>query len=440
MADLALRLTIFVASPNDVAEERDVVESVVEEMKEDCARQRLLLQTFRWEKQPTPGAEPPQTITNRYLRSSELTVVILGSRLGSIVEGNGKETGTLQEFRLAGESVSKGLSDNVFVYFRRSKNGGRVSNNGAGEVNAFREHLMQSNQVFFVDYESIEAFRKRIRTDLRKWIEGWYSVPSICDYAARRGVPTAVSVDQLAENRMSDASRVFNVDFADERCARLGKLAVSLYQTGANAGFTLSTADWPWIYDDRFIRTSAAAENTCSIAGQLVPVRPLLVRRESISFSHNEWFYLFCAVGLVSSLLAREVDAVARRPYPNPVHQYLKALSQAHRPEIVQVLRSWLLNDDGATTGKPIARNFAAYVLGMLVATEAQDELAQAIREDSGEDVKIYAIAALGKLRARRQLPVLVDVFNQSLPNDAQIRDMAAQAVCRTIGFLNYEL
>jgi len=33
-----------------------------------------------------------------------------------------------------------------------------------------------------------------------------------------------------------------------------------------------------------------------------------------------------------------------------------------------------------------------------------------------------------------------VDVFNQSAPNDGEIRDMAAQAVCRMIGFLNYEM
>ena len=145
-------------------------------------------------------------------------------------------------------------------------------------------------------------------------------------------------------------------------------------------------------------------------------------------------------MGLVPAILEGNFEAVSFRPYVNAVHQYFKYFSHQEKARITDVLRRWLVNADGVTYGKPIARNFSAYELGMIGAIEAQDDLAEAIQDDPGRDVKLYSIASIGKLRARPQLPLLVNVFNQSAPNDGEIRDMAAQAVCRMIGFLDYEM
>ena len=61
MVDLALHLKVFIASPSDVVEERDTAEKVIAELKEESARQRLLLQSFRWERRPH-GYGRPQTL------------------------------------------------------------------------------------------------------------------------------------------------------------------------------------------------------------------------------------------------------------------------------------------------------------------------------------------------------------------------------------------
>lgn len=60
MADLALRLKVFVASPRELMAERDIVERLVGAQASECQRHRLLLQCFRWENGVTPGYERPQ--------------------------------------------------------------------------------------------------------------------------------------------------------------------------------------------------------------------------------------------------------------------------------------------------------------------------------------------------------------------------------------------
>jgi hypothetical protein len=133
-------------------EERNIAETVIDELKEESARQRLLLQPFRWENQPH-GYGRPQTVLNRELRSAELTIVILWSKLGSVINGC-SETGSQQELRIAGELVTEGRSDDVFVYFRNLRN--HPTNGDPHEVERvrhFRENLEKTNNLLFSEYE-----------------------------------------------------------------------------------------------------------------------------------------------------------------------------------------------------------------------------------------------------------------------------------------------
>lgn len=439
MVDLALRLKVFIASPSDVMEERDIAEKVIAELSEESARQRLLLQSFRWERHPR-GYGRPQTVLNRELRSAELTIVILWSKLGSVVEG-ASETGTQEELRIAGELVSHGRSDDVFVYFRNVENQSATAlGDDLARLKRFRANLQKSNNLLLSDYDNPGAFRDRLRGDLRQWLERWHGVPAICEYAVRRALPSAVPGEYLADNRIDDVARVLDWRNDPEKNSFLGKAALVLYQLHGASSSALKVLNWPWRTDERYVGNCSKEPELTSIAGQAVPKKPLLSNATSISFSHPEWLFFFCGMGLVPAVLEENLEAVSSRPYVNAVHQYFKYFSHLEKARITDVLRRWLVNADGVTYGKPIVRNFSAYVLGMIGAIEAQDDLAQAIQDDPGSDVKLYSIASIGKLRARPQLPLLVNVFNQSAPSEGEIRDMAAQAVCRMIGFLDYEM
>jgi hypothetical protein len=156
-------------------------------------------------------------------------------------------------------------------------------------------------------------------------------------------------------------------------------------------------------------------------------------------FGSIEWFYFFCAAGLLDALAAGDVRAVERRPYVNPIHQYLQALAVGERRRlVVPTLRRWLLSAGGITEGKPVARNFAAYALGMLGAVEAHEDLARVIDEDDGDGIRAYCVASLGRMRARVQMPMLADLFKRT--EDADLRLMIAQAISRMVGAADYPM
>jgi hypothetical protein len=420
LAELSLKLKIFIASPNDVVPEREVAKEEVAALAQECARQRLLLMSYLWERDGRPSADKPQTYLNEELRSAELTIVILWSRLG---------LGTGEEFVRAGQQVRSGASDEVLLYFKTAPPPAGAADADVDKVRQFKAEV--SNFAF--DFETADDFRARLRHDLRLWVERWYDVPEICQFALHNSTPVNMPAAYLGENRYARLRAQFAPEREPELAEVFGRAAVEAYQSSGPEAYALPIAQ-------QF--TGGAKERAAYVrpkgASEPVPSAPFLEDRRRLYFGDPEWFFFFCAIGLVDAVRKGQVEAVERRPYTNPVHQLFKVLAQKYRDEIVSTLRNWLLNTNNVTFARPIVRNFSAYVIGMLGAIEAQDDLAQAIREDEGEDVKLYCITSLGKLRARRQLPVLVEVYGRTA--DLSIRLTVSQAVCRMVGIAHYEL
>src|SRR5689334_4112591 len=118
MAQIAVRLPVFLASPSDVAVERGIAEEEILRLGREVARHGLLLEPFRWEVDAQPGIGRPNEQTNRLLKMSELAVIIFWSSLGSASTVDGFVTGTVEELHLSWRQVSTGASDDLFVYFR----------------------------------------------------------------------------------------------------------------------------------------------------------------------------------------------------------------------------------------------------------------------------------------------------------------------------------
>jgi hypothetical protein len=433
MADVCLRLTVFIASPSDVAAERDIAEEEIDLLARECARRRLLLMPFRWETY-RPTLNRPQTPLNDELRGAELTVAILWSRLGSVASVGGNQTGTEEELSVAGEQVHSGRSDDVFLYFKTADPPANAEADQVAKVRQFRSRLDAAKSVLYFEVSSSPDFRERFRADLRLWAERWYGVPEVCQFALEQSPPGTVPQAIKGENRFSRLNRLFPIESEPAISALLGRTAVDLYQNQGPDGFSQPLPS-NVVSAAKPLRGRISSE----LAGPLENVAtPLVTVKQQLYFAGPEWFSYFCAAGLVDAICQGRLDAVDRRPYVNAVHQYLKVLAVKNKAAIVNMLRCWLRNDENLTYGRPISRNFAAYVLGMLGALDAQDDLARAIGDDEGEDVQLYCITSLGKLRARRQLPVLVNLFSRT--SDLRIRLMAAQAVCRMVGIARYEL
>lgn len=446
MADLALRLKVFVASPGDLISERDIVERLVGAHAQECQRHRLLLQCFRWENGVTPGYERPQSRINRQLRTAELTVVMFWTRLGSAATLGGEETAAQEELRLAGELVETGISDDVFVYFKTAEPPAAANAVDVERVRQLRQGLEHSKHVFSATFETQLEFEDAFRRHLRLWVERWVGVPEICEFALDHSAGSATPADVLSDARLHQVLCRVDLDHAQPALSILGRVAVDAYQREgptawvrplpSDAASCLRRLPGP------LVEALLDGRDHDVEDGSSIPLAPTPLARagHELHFADAEWFYFCCAHGLTEAIAARRVEAVARRPYINPVHQYLKGLVQERRAlgRLSPVLRGWLANRDGSTANRPVARNFAAYVIGMLGDVDAQEDLARAIAEDSGRDVRLYCVTSLGKLRARQQLPVLKELYGRE-PNP-QFRLTVAQAICRMTGVADYEM
>jgi len=324
----------------------------------------------------------------------------------------------------------------VFLYFNGAQPGDADAQKVAA-VKEFRSQMMRDG-VFIGDFADTQAFEERISRDLRIWIDRWRGVPEICAYALRKTPGGAAPAYILGENRLAYLKQVFDPLSMPDLARTIGLVAMWMYQEGGP-----SAAVAPLKFNSLSLATNVIEGRfSASAEGFDQMVLAGVLRRESgarFLFANDEWFYFFCACGLLNSILREDVHAVERRPFINPIHQYLQALVIGHdREQAIATLRKWLVNQDGVTSGKPIARNFAAYALGMVNAVEAHEDLARMIDEDVGQDVRTYCVASLGRMRARVQLPTLVDLFKRT--EDADLRLTTAQAVSRMVGIADYPL
>jgi hypothetical protein len=90
----------MIASPGDVAEERDVIRTVIHDWNDvNASISRLMLAAVGWETHSSPelGARPQELINSRLLKDCDLLVGVFWTRLGT---PTGKSpSGTVEELR-----------------------------------------------------------------------------------------------------------------------------------------------------------------------------------------------------------------------------------------------------------------------------------------------------------------------------------------------------
>src|SRR5437763_979584 len=99
----ALVLQVLVASPSDVARERDIVTEVVHEWNAVYARERnVVLMPLRWETDAYPvyGTAPQVAINDQIVGHADMAIGMFWTRLGTRTEV--AESGTVEELDRVG--------------------------------------------------------------------------------------------------------------------------------------------------------------------------------------------------------------------------------------------------------------------------------------------------------------------------------------------------
>src|SRR5262245_44491571 len=165
------RLRIFVASPGDVVEERELVSVVVDELRRMLADIRPVeLQTIRWETHAWPdvGADA-QDVINREIGQFDIFVGIMWRRFGTPTKRG--DSGTSEEFERAYKYFRQYSRPRIMFYFRRTP----FYPSADAEVLQFRKVVafrkkLEKGGVLFWEYETPLMFERNVREHLIRQI------------------------------------------------------------------------------------------------------------------------------------------------------------------------------------------------------------------------------------------------------------------------------
>src|SRR5579862_1208456 len=161
------KLRVFVGSPGDVPQEREIVSVVVSELSRTVAPiipielEAIMWETHTW---PDVGADA-QDVVNRQIGNYDVFVGIMWRRLGTPTKR--AKSGTSEEFELAYKYFKRYQRPKIMFYFRRTPffSTDDKELQQFSKVIKFRKQL-QKYGVLFWEYDDTLDFERRFREHL----------------------------------------------------------------------------------------------------------------------------------------------------------------------------------------------------------------------------------------------------------------------------------
>lgn len=165
-------LTLFLASPGDVAPERDMVCRIVEEYNGTVGEAHgVRVQVVRWETDARPGwGKDGQAMINKLIegRDHDLFVVLFWNRFGTPTPR--APSGTLEEFRLAVKARLKRKRPEIMLYFNTAP-ATLNSDKELEQRKAVLDFKASVKDGLYGTYKGKAAFEKTFRRDYGRWLQ-----------------------------------------------------------------------------------------------------------------------------------------------------------------------------------------------------------------------------------------------------------------------------
>jgi hypothetical protein len=165
------KLKIFVASPGDLSQERDIVSLVVEELRRSIGELlEIELETIRWETHTWPDiGDDAQDVINRQIGEYDVLVGMMWKRFGTATKR--ASSGTGEEFERAYNYFRKYNRPKIMFYFRTAP----FYSTSLNEISQFRRVVqfrkkIEKLGVYYREYSDVLEFERRFREQLSRQI------------------------------------------------------------------------------------------------------------------------------------------------------------------------------------------------------------------------------------------------------------------------------
>jgi len=155
------RISVFIASPGDTADARDIVRQAIDRINRLVARERgFLLESIGWENIPPGRGESSQEVINPYVDDAHVFIGILHQRFGTPT--GIAESGTYEEFlRINKRWENESVKPEIMIYFKKVEEN-RCLDPGPQltKVLEFKERIRKEN--FYHEFEDNKTLREEI--------------------------------------------------------------------------------------------------------------------------------------------------------------------------------------------------------------------------------------------------------------------------------------
>ncbi|MEM7737865.1 MAG: DUF4062 domain-containing protein, partial [Deinococcota bacterium] len=232
-------LSVFVASPSDVSDEREKLEEVIRDLNITWSRELgIRLDLIRWETHAYPGMgiDAQDVINAQIADDYDLFIGIMWCRFGTATGRAG--SGTQEEFQRAKDRFDREPNSiNIMMYFKdEAIPPSQLDVEQLASVNEFRNSL-GSEGILYWRFNELNDFETYIRLHLSRQVQNWRQKIQSPDVISE----PAIQIDNSIEDDLeSDLGILDFAEIFEERFAEVVDLTTRITKSTENLGIRIN--------------------------------------------------------------------------------------------------------------------------------------------------------------------------------------------------------
>ena len=219
-------LRLFLASPGDLAPERRMVSSLIDEVNGVYEEQGWRIQLQKWEN-VLPAANRPQDIINeQYVDTCDLFLGLVWKHWGSPPGGNEYTSGFEEEFHRAYKRFANNGEPAIWIAFKHLPKPVRTRRKHLTHIQKFRDFLTARKIVTYKEFKT----STQLKNDLRNWILRYLNC-HIQQIQRKQSVQKNIAEFRKQEGKSQHATSLANSTATNDIVEILTKATTSINQS-----------------------------------------------------------------------------------------------------------------------------------------------------------------------------------------------------------------
>lgn len=263
------KLSIFLASPSDVRQERALVREVIDEVNRTVAKDKGVVLDLVSSERAIPGyGKDGQAIINEQIgdmKQYDLFVGIMWNRIGTPTPRD--ISGTAEEFARAVKELQRRKKPEIWFYFRQASANLTTQEQLAQRSGVLNFRSRLRGKGLFSEYTTHQSFERKFREHLVTWLNARSRTVKPAPGTSRRAPGTKGQGDQSApSNDIIAAAACTEAETPSARRKSMGKSP-----TRRKPLVTKSPGTWIMLDDHFYQAKSAVVQADRSVVLQIVP-------------------------------------------------------------------------------------------------------------------------------------------------------------------------